>query len=183
MSHYFFTCCTYIVNLSVKSDNVYLASRIQRLIYHFGGPAVDFILFTSYSLIGFTTKNTLFFIFAVSSFQSFIFNLMPFGLSDGYFIMSVLFKIVNLRINFINLISFKWKQVDFSIFYVIYYIVSFIFIIEAANITSFWISGILSDFIVISAPIRLIRLAITFILVLQLIIVSYFRSKNSKIKH
>ena len=108
---------------------------------------------------------------------------MPFGLSDGYFIMCVLFKIVNLRINFINLISFKWKQVDFSIFYVIYYNVSFIFIIEAANITSFWISGILSDFIVISAPIRLIRLAITFILVLQLIIVSYFRSKNSKIKH
>ncbi len=95
---------------------------------------MDFILFTSYSLIGFTTKNTLFFIFAVSSFQSFIFNLMPFGLSDGYFIMSVLFKIVNLRINFINLISFKWKQVDFSIFYVIYYIVSFIFIIEAAVI-------------------------------------------------
>lgn len=168
----------FIPRYYIKSKKIYVASRKNRILFHFGGPAIDFIIFAYLSMIAYLNDNSVCYFLAFASLQRFMLNLMPFGMSDGYYIMSVALKSVNLRINFINLISFKLSKVKTSLSYLLYYFVSLFYIVFTAYYTAFWIVGIYSDYFEVNNHIRIISFLISLILIFQLIIITSLKSKN-----
>lgn len=169
----------FIPQIYVKSSKIYLANRKERFLYHIGGPSVDFIFFSYFSFAGLSLKSSTCILLSLAALQSLIFNLMPFGLSDGYFIMSVIFKTINLRINFVNLLSFQFKKVKWTITNTIYYLLSFVYIVVSSFLISYWIIGIISDFINTLKWHNFLIVLVTIILIVQVFIISYIRTKKT----
>ena len=129
----------------ILTPGIYLLSRKDRLKYHCAGIGANFIAYSVLSLVAVINGNNIFYIAAFSNLQLIVINLVPFNLSDGYFISSALLKKINLRLHFLNLITFqdKWSNFDLSV--KMYSILSFIYIIIlSANIT-FWIQDFVID--------------------------------------
>ena len=136
----------FIPKYYIKSSGVYLIERWERVIFHFSGPAANFILFALFSYLGYRLNNAFCFYLAFSNLQVIVLNLLPFSLTDGFFIMATMLKSVNLRIRFLDMLCFR-KHTPASAGLYCYTAISFIFIVILAYNTSFWLTGILNDYL------------------------------------
>lgn len=135
----------FIPKYYIKSSGIYLIGRWKRIIFHFSGPASNFIFFSFFSCLGYRFNCAFFFYLAFANLQVIILNLQPFSLTDGFFIMASILKSVNLRIRSLDLLRFH-KHVPVSVGLYVYTSISFVFIVLLAYNTSFWLTGILSDY-------------------------------------
>lgn len=160
----------------ILTPGIYLLNRRTRLKYHCAGIGANFIAYSVLSLLAVIYNNNIFYIAAFSNFQLIIINLFPFNLSDGYFIYSTLLKKINLRLHFLNLLTFqdKWSNQELSV--KIYSILSFLYIIIlSANIT-FWIQDFIAD--------RVSNIVVTIIITALITgIILLFVNVRTKIEH
>lgn len=159
----------FIPKYYIKSSGIYLIGRWKRIVFHFSGPASNFILFSFFSYLGYRFNCAFFFYLAFANLQIIILNLQPFSLTDGFFIMASLLKCVNLRIRFLNMLCFH-KHVPASVGLYVYTSISFVFIVLLAYNTSFWLTGILGDYFSYYFDRFLFTAVFTVLFVLQVII-------------
>lgn len=83
--------------LYVKIPAIYTIRREQRIFVFISGICANVLLGLFFTIICLLTNKSIFLSIAISNFQIAIINLIPFNLSDGYFILSNILKKCNLR--------------------------------------------------------------------------------------
>lgn len=138
--HFYFIPMYYVI-----TPGMYLLDRSKRMHYHLSGVMANFVLFAVFNLIAYFTKDSIYYVLAFSNLQVVIFNLMPFNLTDGYFVMCLIFKKINLRLQFIELLSFRKNLKNQSFSIKIYALIAFIYMVILSFNLSFWLKGFISE--------------------------------------
>lgn len=98
----------------VKIPGLYTIKRSNRIHVLISGVCANFLLGVCFVLLNVMTDEGIFLSIALSNFQIAFVNLMPFNLTDGYFILSNLFKSYNLRKNYFFFISNIGKKLNYN---------------------------------------------------------------------
>lgn len=167
----------FIPKYYIKSSGIYLTSRYNRIIFHFAGPACNFVFFAFFSLLGYLFENDILYFIAFANAQMTFLNLIPFSLTDGYFIMSALLKTTNFRLDFTNALCFK-KSTQFTIGFGVYFLIAMLYIILMSWYTSFWIVGIINDYADFPYDSDVIAIILAIILLFQVFITSNYKSRK-----
>ena len=96
----------FIPYVYVKIPGLYTIKRLKRIHILISGVLANFLLGIIFVLLNVITNENIFLSLALSNFQIIFVNLMPFNLTDGYFIFSNLLKSYNLRKNYFYFIYF-----------------------------------------------------------------------------
>lgn len=131
----------------VITPGTYLLEAKKRINYHLAGVMANFILFSCFSLIAYISKDNMFYVFALSNLQLIVVNLMPFNLTDGYFLSCTLFKKVNLRLKFVNVMAFQEKFSAQKSSVKLYILFAAVYVVFLAYNMSFWFKNVISDFL------------------------------------
>lgn len=165
----------------IVTPGIYLIGRNARMKFHIAGVCGNFILFAFFSIFGEMFRNDVFYLIAISNFQLILINLMPFSLTDGYFLMTILLKKINLRLNFIDTITFRKKNSHKSDMAIkIYSAISVLYIVVLSLNISFWITNILNDYL--PSIINVTVLAIIISVVITVIIILIMIRKTRKMQ-
>jgi hypothetical protein len=95
----------FIPYIYVKIPGLYTLKKNERIKILVAGVFSNFLLSLVFINIYFFSKTEFFFFIAVSNFQIIIVNLLPFNLTDGYFIFSNILKKNNLRKKYFDFIA------------------------------------------------------------------------------
>lgn len=98
----------------VKIPGLYTLKRHERIHVLVSGVAANIMLGILFISVNSITDQSIFISLALSNFQIALVNLMPFNLTDGYFICSNLLKRVNLRKKYFTFISNIGKKKSFT---------------------------------------------------------------------
>lgn len=132
----------------ITTPGIYLIGRLARIKYYIAGIGANFVLFAFFFMFGNIFHNDAFFLIAILNIQLILVNLMPFSLTDGYFLMTILLKKINLRLSFIDAITFRSKRTHKADLAVkIYSTISIVYIVVLSLNFSFWIVKGLNDYL------------------------------------
>jgi putative peptide zinc metalloprotease protein len=81
----------------VKIPGLYTIERRKRINILISGICANVMLGILFLILSIITNNNIFFALAISNLQIAVINLVPFNLTDGYFILSNILKRTNLR--------------------------------------------------------------------------------------
>lgn len=108
----------------VMQKSIYSIKKEKILEILFAGVIMNFFLFMIFTDIFIYTNNNICRLLAVTNLRLALINLVPFSLTDGYFIFSILLKKPNLRMNFFRFLAYpkeiKKFDLKISICYIIY---------------------------------------------------------------
>lgn len=90
----------------LKQKNIYALKKKDILEILFAGVAMNLFLFMFFGNLFLWTENNWAKILAFTNIRLALVNLVPFSLTDGYFIFSILSKKPNLRMNFFRLLAY-----------------------------------------------------------------------------
>lgn len=90
----------------LKQKNIYALKRKEILEILFAGVIMNLFLFMLFGNLYLWTESNWAKILAVTNIRLALINLVPFSLTDGYFIFSILSKRPNLRMNFFHLLAY-----------------------------------------------------------------------------
>lgn len=130
----------------VKIPSLYTIKPSKRIHILISGVLANLLMGVMFVFLNVLTDENIFLTLALSNFQIFVVNLMPFNLTDGYFIFTNLLKSFNLRKNYFSFISCIPKVVKFNFdkiewTYLIVsgsYLIAFIFFEARVCISSFF---------------------------------------------
>ena len=124
----------------IITPGTYLASTYERIKFYIAGVCANFIIFAFFSMFASVFQCDFFYLIAFSNFQLILINLIPFALTDGYFLMSIILKRINLRLDFINIITFQNKNTGkLDIATKIYCVISITYIWILVFNISYWV--------------------------------------------
>lgn len=166
----------------IVTPGTYLIGRYARMKFHIAGVCANFILFAFFFMFGEMFHNDIFYLIAISNFQLILVNLMPFSLTDGYFLMTILLKKINLRLDFIDAITFRNKNSHKSDMTIkVYSVISMLYIVVLSLNVSFWITDILNDYLpsVINVTVLTIIISVVITLIIILIMIGKTRRMST----
>ncbi|WP_234123414.1 zinc metalloprotease [Clostridium hydrogenum] len=127
---------------------IYTLSRKKRVYLWLSGVYCNFVIFCISAILQNYTFGTIHNIFLVSCYSNLgliVTNLVPFLPLDGYFILSTILKIPNLRKNSFKVLKNSSKRTTFKVVYLVYFLISIlsIFYLIISQIISIYRSFIL----------------------------------------
>lgn len=165
----------------IITPGTYLIGRYARIKFHIAGVCANFILFAFFFMFGEIFQNDIFYLIAISNFQLALFNLMPFSLTDGYFLMTIFLKKINLRLNFIDAITFRNKNSHkLDITAKVYSVISMLYIVVLSLNISFLIVGILDDYLPSVINITVLVIIISVLITLMIILIMIGKTRRMR---
>lgn len=128
----------------VKNKNIYSLKRNQSIAVLSAGFYMNLILAFILFNIFLVTDNELFRILSLSNIRIILYNIWPFSMSDGYFILTILFRYPNLRYKFHQFLSKPAILMKYTSLEVVYSLVSLILLVVSMAIEIIWILSLLS---------------------------------------
>lgn len=171
----------------VTIPGIYTVQRYKRILILFAGIFINLVLTSLVIGISGWYSNNYLRCFASANWQIAIANLTPFALCDGYFILTNILKVTNLRKDFLKRIaSFgsKRNKMAFSITSMLYFSSSMLFLAFMGMYEGYWIlktvEGVLNykGIFISNQNFMVIIVSEVFILLVAFILVIHRRFKN-----
>lgn len=161
----------------IVTPGTYLASRWKRVKFYIAGVCANFIMFSFFLLFAVIFKEDIFYLTAFSNLQLILVNLVPFSLTDGYFLMSTVLKRINLRLDFIDLITLQNRNLDKAdIVLRIYCVISVVYIWILILSNLYWCISSFNEKLCVEINIMPVTLILSVLLTVMTIFIMIMRT-------
>jgi hypothetical protein len=151
----------------VKQKSIYSIKKEKILEILFAGVIMNFFAFMIFTDAFIYTNSNMCKLLAITNIHLALINLVPFSLTDGYYIFSILFKKPNLRMNFFRFLAYPKEIKKFDLNIRVCYIIFLATIIICLNIEVVVLMNVISSRLGGGFYLLLIPLNIIYLLVLH----------------
>jgi|GEM_PF-4297768 len=106
-------------NIYISYLEIYKLEKKKLLVLLLAGVIMNAVMALVFFALYIGSRNNLFLIITISNIRAIIYNLIPFGLTDGYFVFSIISKKPNIRKKLYESIAYPYKffgeEVDYQV--------------------------------------------------------------------